>query len=390
MAVVANVCSVGAGSATSSVDKVGVTPSPVLTRTYKRTLQHYITNENQSSVEDVIDVAGGEGPAYRQGWHWIPYTTNKLHLTQGNIDELILMAKRYRVKKQGFTIKRLQAMQQQVSASNSTTSVSNSFVQQPGAMLFKDHEHEVFQRVVSDDAAIPIPPIVPIWQRDGGANPLADVTCNTFGSAVFGKPFAGFTVANDGSSGTLPLSMYIMPKGSSTGGQTFTNQVDWMNGGDIEWLSAGASYSYMWENPIATWQTPNYQTSDVSVGSSGTFPHDTVTLAENVATLTTQDLWNPPMMHLIRVPPLSDALGNIAVHMELIVEYTMEIEIEPKRYQYSYKTTGLGSAVAGSIITEGIAAGPMNTRAINTQYSDQASGELPGREAPAAKKCKHC
>lgn len=368
---IANVNTVGGGLLADAPTQVGASgPAPTTFR-FSKTFQHYIGNNNTSVVPTTRrGTINGETPVnmYNEGWYHIPFTSTWASTTQADRD-LLALGKRVRVVEQGFHIKRLQPIQQQISAPTSVTSISNSFVSAPCAMLYKDNEHELFEGVVKAGGA------TQIWR-------LLPSTAGSFPNVNFTQPFPVDYVT-----GELAI-VDIAPTPHATTGTAVpvTTNFDIMNGGNVTFLPASDSYSYTWKNPVKWWQNG----TDVLVATGGDsvvanfLPTDTTLNRSNMATGIQQNLTAPPVLHLIRVPPLRDTLGNIIISMELIIEYYMVVEMELSRMLVSHRIDANGA----SVLPAAVAPKPANPRVMMSQLSAQWR-ETHQREAVEAAKGKY-
>lgn len=373
MAATATVSTVGAGPVVDG-GHIGQPPSHAR-RTFKRTMQHYITNAGNSTAPAVVAIAppaGVTGPSsfYKEGWFWIPYTDTRTSMTQANRDEILLSAKRFRCVGAGFKVKRLQCMYQQVTNNASTTSITNNFVQAPALMHFRDTEHEIYENAFANTATYPTnngTRPLPIWN----INTLFTNSPNT--TAPYANPFSTMTLTADGVSGTMREVM-IGLDAFNFANVTVPSMLSLMHGGDIEWVPSGGEISGGWENPVSTWQTPQPDTAANGLYTTTTsFPANVIQLYENMATSITQ-LVAPPMMHLLRVPPLSDVVGAMIMHWELIVEYSSTWEWEGGRYVFGRSAAATG-ATMGTTVLPALNQWPTNAR--TTNFSDRNVNNQP-------------
>lgn len=363
----ANVSTVGGAVQADKNMKIGPKPLGVQTTSFRRTLQHYITNNNASSNESV-GVATGHW-AFKQGWHYIPHTYLRAAMTQADEDMIKLSSKQYRIKSQGFTIKKFNVIQEAVASNASTTSVVSTFVQAPCAMVYKDDMHEMFEHTFKEQTGVAIA-VNPVWDDIGS---LATNTPNLNNpDAWFATPFTLFANPANGRSGMLYTTQFQFsaPTGNTT--PPLVTNFDLMNGGNIEIIQTGSGYSYTWENPSNAWHstamrvlTTTVPEDDLQWTVNGLIP-DTIEMKANAATELFENVTNMPVMHLIRVPPVSGSLGTILVNCELWIEYHVEIEWTPGRYLFG---RGVPSATTGDSrsVVDTLNPYPVNARAITAQ-----------------------
>lgn len=367
----ANVNTVGGGVSDAPAPKLEPKPQPFITRTFKRTFQHYVHNNNASTVP----VYDATNLSWKQGWAWIPYTDPNISMTPQDLTELYTSAKCYRIKEMGFTIKRISCVQQQAKVGAGTTDVTNSFVSAPVVMLFKDTNHEIYHGTYDESASITIGTTSPIV--------LQEPTTNN----GYQTPFAA-TLAD----GSLRLTQYTLRAGFATGaGYPTANTFDLMWGGDIDLLQTGANYSHTWKNDHERWFSPNRPTGAMNPGDEAEFlttmgaipsPYQTVmSIANGIPDL---DI-TPPMMHLIRCPPVLDSLGPITVVVELWVEYHCTIEYMPGRYMQN-RTANAGA----QFNTANAVPFPTNNRMIFHAASNYYSLAADQDGVPTAKRSKYC
>lgn len=351
------------------------------TQRFARTFQHYISNNNESSGPTITNIAAvaNVNPAaksVKEGWYHLPYTYSCMALTQAQRDMIIVGAKRMRVIDAGFEIKRIVAMQQETIPASAGTRVTNTFVQAPAAMVFQDTDNDMFEWTYDANEVFGAAS-TPIWQSSTTLGPKAP---NNQGRSVFGIGAGG---------GTAPLLLtQFIPGGFNPSGTTNPDDFSLMNGGDITLVQSGEKFGYTWKNPVAQWQSPNQRrgtATEVLTGqpqfdwqpltnagalSASAFPDDIVSLYENIATELTQNVWNGPKMHLIRVPPLFNAAGAVNTIFELYVEYHMTVEWEDGRYLY-----GRGNQGTDSLIANGapLNAWPTSGRVVFQQFDPAAN-----------------
>lgn len=363
----ANVSSVGGGVSDVQAPKLEPKPEPFLTRTYKRTFQQYVHNNNASTVP-VYDTTNH---SWKQGWAWIPYTDLGASMTTQDKSELLLTSKCYRIKEMGFTIKRISCVQQQAKNNASTTEINNSFVSAPVVMLFKDTNHEIYHGVYDESASITIGTTSPI----GIQNPTTNLGYTT--------PFAA-TLPE----GSLRLTQYTQRTQYSS---ATANTFDLMWGGDIDLLQTGGQHSYTWKNNKQRWFSPNARYGSATPGAEVEFGN-TLGMIPSVYSMYTDMTTGipdidvtPPMMHLIRCPPVVDALGPITVVVELWIEYHCTIEYMPGRY--------LANRVSDSSDQFSIASAiayPTNNRMIAVPTTTYYGREAEQQSGPSAKRAKYC
>lgn len=113
MAVVANVDTAVGGGEKAQTTNIQPDRDGVQHLSYRRTYQHYLTNDNTSSTPVVVDgigtTSGGSG-AFRSacykvmtsGWANIPYNSMHAAMTQADLLALTHIAKSFRVVSCGF------------------------------------------------------------------------------------------------------------------------------------------------------------------------------------------------------------------------------------------------------------------------------------------------
>lgn len=322
-------------------------------QTYRRTCQHYITNNNTSiaptvtilpnvpTTIGVIQYPSANYAAFDQGYVHIPFASTAMAMDAADWDEIQIGASRLRIVDCGFEIARITCSQQTVVAAAATTSVTNQFTQAPTLMLVKDDDH-----VLSGMATIDNPAIV------GPSN------C----SSVMTKPgIANKAFVHSFMNGNLPKVTWLQACGAGT---VFDPEIslDLLKGGHVHLLSTSDTYSYNWTDP-----DENRWLSPFQIGNSDTLIDETArnlnfypglaggsftaAILQNVATDVNRNLISVPVNHFIRVPPLYTQLSAVVVTMELWIEYKMTVEWVPGRYLTTRALTGGdGSALAGNMI----------------------------------------
>lgn len=317
MATAQNVSTVGGAPQTDQSENIGAKPQHINTTHYRRTFQHYMTNNNASTTP-LFEQTGGFD-TYAQGWAHVDYTRMESSMTVADRDTLRISAAKYRIKEQGFRIKKCNLIQQTVTTNAVTTNITNSFVQVPTIMIFKDTHHDLFEATYQVDTVMSATSD-PIWSQTTSKS-------NTSMTVPFAPSFAN---------GELIYTKISLPNNAPTGDQTSNFDILW--GGDIELLGTGEQFSYTWHNNKKVWFTPNMIATAAAPGTSNTFT-DTMYLIDNTVQMYNEASTNlpdedvtPPLMHLLRVPPLRDTLGAISIGVELWIEYFCTIEWIPGRY----------------------------------------------------------
>lgn len=302
-------------------------------------------------------------------------------LTQSDRDTITSQARKYRIVSQGFKIVKFNAMQQSASFSTSTTQTNNSFVQAPAALVYIDDGHELFE-LTYGEAPTGVARSIPIWGNvSESGNPIVPNSTQAGGGlGDMGKIYAGFTNPTDGTSGLLiPVQHQLV-----SNAQMNLFNFDVQNGGKVQLLQSGQEFEYTWHNPVSQWINPNYGVTLSQPSITINLIKDSTTLQANYATGIIENVWHPPVMHLIKMPPLQDALGNITISAELWIEYTCVIEIETGRFLYT-KATGLNSMLP--TITQSLPY-PVSERQIFSQTNDPSLEEEPVPNANRFKKPK--
>lgn len=337
------------GSMKDESEKLEEKPINTNIRTFKRTFQHYATNNNASSspaVAPAVTPGGRNVFIYGQGWYFIPYTYLVTAMTSADQD-VIALSRNYRIVSQGFSITKINCIQQQVNANTSSTTISNSFVQAPCVMLFKDDNNEMFENTFAAQSTISARDI-PIWVNTNGIDGGGTNSVSAASLMKFTKSFAGFTTLSDGASGTLREVQFQVPSlaGATSGA---IDAFDLMNGGNITLLQSGQEFHHMWHNPIKQWLSPIVDSTATDQGRYVTtplLPVSSVTMHNNAATELPRNVVHVPPMFLLRIPPLADSLGNIIIAVELWIEYTLTIEYLDGRYNYS---RAMGNGTVGML-----------------------------------------
>lgn len=315
-----------------------------------------------SSLAPVYDADSGYC-TYNEGWCHINYTHMKTSMTEADIDFIRIGAKKYRIAAQGFDIKRINCIQQNVVASANTTNINASFQSAPSLLLFKDTDNDLFSHTyVGSIAMSAIQAETPVWK---------DV--NNTSNKNYTTPFAN--PVTDGALTNVKVSMQGVVQPQLIDQATnFTL----MHGGDIEWLTAGKTASHSWTNDNPAWFSPNIGQSALQLGNnefddSMNFITNTVEMYENCATGVPHCFANPPTMCLLRVPPVCDLLGPISMIFEVQIEYWCDIEWVPGRY---IQTLNNSNAAPAAIA--------LNRRfyLANKRHLVNLTDDIPTREAP--------
>lgn len=322
----ANVSTVGGGAISVANDKLEQTDLGSYTKTFRRTFQHYATNSQGSTSpkSDELPDAGSDKIRNISGWYHIPYTRISSSVTKADQGSHFVYSNGYELLEQGFKITKMNVMQQAVLQKPTGPGISNSFVSAPQVMIFKDSRHDIYEYVT---AATATDITVPIWSTDLAPN---DKMISPFAAAPI-----RFTQVSDGNSGTLIETAIWNRRDPSSSGAQDVRMFDLMNGGDIELLSTGGQYSYTY-NPKDVFLFPK-DYLNIDSGVFNIIP-DTTFVWRNAATEVVRNNPSPPMLHLLRVPPLSDNLGNIDIAVELWIEYYSTFRFFPGRYYYSLST----------------------------------------------------
>lgn len=308
-------------------EQVSFTPQPSNRRTltFKRTAQHYITNNNTSSAPTVTFVnnttpvvtdSAFPNPRYAvydQGYVNIPYSNPNMTITTTDWDQILISARKMRYVNMGYSIKRISPCQQQVAVQASTTAITNSFTQAPVIMMVFDNDHSLAS-ISTITTENPPAQRQTIFRQPGIAN------------VGFALSFAG---------GQLPPIQTLIPINTSY--TSIAANFDILIGGDFKLMSGGEQHSHMWEAGNGRWFTPTInQTANpnsvVNLQAQEILTQLVGGLEQNLATEVTFNMLNPPPMHLLRVPPLFNSGGPITLNIELWIEYTCTIELDSGRY----------------------------------------------------------
>lgn len=317
-ATTASVNTVGGSEISAPIEHVLPKANDIKTQRFKKVMQHYITNSGNSMVPKMA-VENVSYDCYYEGWCHLNYTSTRASMNQGEVDALMLSAKKYRVKAQGYDIKRINCIQQNVTVQNATTTINSSYQSAPSIMLFKDADDDLYERTFNANVVMTDTQFnLPVW-RDPAA-----VSNDTYST-----PFAA-TAAH----GALTEVKTVFPNMMTVVDNP--SNFSLMHGGDVEFLTAGKTHSHTWVNPNAEWHSPNMRSEDAGAGESPFITEvdiisNTVEITHNAAT----GVMHPnavPQMHLLRVPPVHDLLGPIVMLFELLVEYWVEIEWMEGRY----------------------------------------------------------
>lgn len=332
----ANVNTAGGGAISVANDIIEQTDIGSYTKSFKRTLQHYVTNSGTSATPTAIETA--TDARYNQGWYHVPYTRPRASLTTNDLNVNFFPANGYELLEQGFKITKMNVMQQAVVAAGAGNKVVNSFVSAPQIMIFKDTRHDIFEYVTLATAP---DPNTPIWSLQNSSNSMDGIPL----VCPFANAPIRFTEVSNGTSGTL-IETGIWQRGWVGGGGESPDPyfMDLMNGGDIELMSTGGSFSYSYKPRKKFLFPPNI--TDIDNGFFSMM-NDTTFVWKNAATEVILNNPDPPMLHLIKVPPLSDNLGNINIAIELWIEYHSTWKFFPGRYHYTRGQTS--AAVSGSL-----------------------------------------
>lgn len=362
-------------------------------KTYTRMLQHYVTNNNASTAPEFNGTAGQE--TWRQGWFHLPYTNIHMAMTARDIETMLVSGRKWRVLHQGFKIKRIQCIQQQVNTNGATAQISSSFVQAPTILIYKDDKHELFQ-FTAPTTQLDTAPFVPIWSSTNFASNIQPPLPNQRGRRIFST----YTSAADGTSGTLYEVKFGIPNSSGyTTGTEGAYQFDLMNGGNVTTLSTGDTYtashgiSTQWiscAEPAVNFASPTPRFNAIHTVAY----EDTTNLVPNIAsaeqnaggqlTGTVVNEYSPAPMHLIRVPPVANTLGNIILNYELWVEYTMTIEVMCGRFLWQ-RNPGATTISDPSITLNYF---PQSTRNLMLSSTPNIVPQVAGQEGPAEKRSR--
>lgn len=381
MATVANANTAGGATMKDGSQMLEEKPLNRKTFVYKRTLQHYITNNNKSSTPSVSYDTDDAVTVYQQGWAHIPFTKINAAMTGQDRDTITAQARKYRIVSQGFRIVKFNAMQQSASFSTSTTQTNNSFVQAPAALIYIDDGHELYE-LTYGEAPTGVARQIPIWGNSGeDGNPIVPNSSTAgVGLGDMAKIYAGFSNPTDGTSGLLIPVQHQLYSSS----QMNINNFDVQNGGKVHLLQSGQEFEYTWHNPVTQWISPNYGVTLSQPSVTINLIKDTTTLNANYGTGVIENVWKPPVMHLIRMPPLQDALGNITLSAEIWIEYTCVVEIETGRFLFS-RNIALNSL--GQSLTQALPY-PVSEREIFSQTNDPSVEEDIKRNTNRFKKPK--
>lgn len=323
-------------------------------QTFRRTCQHYVTNNNTSTTPTVTVVTNGTGSlpvthfdslyyaVFDQGFVNIPFTSTSMAMDAAEWDEIQIGASKFRIVDCGFQIARITCSQQTIQSTGATTTVSNQFTQAPTLILVKDRDHVLSGMGTTN-------------------NPLVTAPSNCDSINIV-PGIANKSFAHTFSAGLLPKVVWLQACGLGT---VFDQEIsfDIMKGGEFDLLSTGDKYTYHWQNPDEDrWQTPFFMGNQAGLNDETVRNTDyyntsafaasvTAALQYNLGTDVIRNLVKVPCAHFIRVPPLLSQLSPLTVTLELWIEYSMTVEWIPGRYLTTRALTGGdGSALAGNMI----------------------------------------
>lgn len=305
--------------------------------TYRRTCQHYVTNNNASIAPTVTVRANSDGAIQTptafssdyyadidQGWVNIPFMNSAMSMDQSDWDEIQCGAARLRFVDCGFTIERMQCMQQTVSTISSTTTVTNQFTQAPAVMLFKDDDHSISTMATTGNPA---------------STALMDLGTLHAAPGIANKAFPGSF-----NGGLLPNVHILQPCSAGTVNMNAETSFDLQKGGHVTYLQSGNKYTYKWTNPdMHRWMSPmlvgnnEFLLTDETTKQTGFYAPNLFgtflcAIMPNLATNVNRNLVDIPHSHMMRVPPSFNPSGPIIINMEMLVTYFMTIEWIPGRY----------------------------------------------------------
>lgn len=298
--------------------------------TFSQIFQHYVEVNARSAVPAYVQTGGFD--TYSEGWYHIDYTRLHAGMCQADRDVIKLCAKKYRICDQGFRIKRINCIQQNVAVSAATATINASFQSAPSVMVFKDTDNDVYQATYRQGLTMAVDSDC-VW-ADTSAGPNSSYT-ETYAS----------TIAN----GALQEVKISRPNGLGAGVVDQPRNFSLMHGGDIEWISPGDDkYSHHWENKSNQWFSPNLAESNLGLGQNQYqqttgIVNTSVQMFENAATGIPDPHVDIPEMILIRAPPVRDSLGLINMVFELMIEYYTTIEWMSGRYLNHYDTNSAPS-----------------------------------------------
>lgn len=335
---------------------------------FARTLQHYVTNNNESSQPVAASVTNtpSAGQAftnsvylvYNQGWFFIPFEYKWAAMTAADMDSITSSARAYRIKDAGFTIKRITATQTQASPSGSTTTITSQYVQQPSLILFKDVEHEMYSSTAAYGIGGTSVVTNAYWECDGGPGiggtafvpPNSAVSSPEFGftSPNSNVPYMTNDFATSFANGRLNQVKFQIPA-NTTQGAPHPNSLSLLNGGEVKVLSVGDTYSYTWHNKSPIWYPCNASGLGSQSGTASTIlsgsmePYKFGQLARNLATEVVTNMIDKPHMHLVRVPPIFNLESVLVTDMELWIEYHCTVETKGGHYMLSRNRAALNT-----------------------------------------------
>lgn len=358
--VLANVNDVGSGVVNAPTPDLGDRRENNETYHFARTLQHYVTNNNESSQPVAASVLNTPIPGaaftqsaylvYNQGWFFIPFEFKWAAMTAADMDSITSSSRAYRIKDAGFTIKRITATQTQATATGSTTTINSQYVQQPVLILFKDVEHEMYSTTAAYGAGGTTPSPNAYWEVDGGPGSVstapfvlpnsATTTPLSYNAQSSNYPYMTNDFATSFTNGRLNQVKFQIPCATSSGAPS-PNSLSLLNGGEIKVLSVGDQYSYTWRNKSPIWYPCN--PSGASGTAQETFtnafgimePYKFGQLSRNIATEVVTNMIDKPHMHLVRVPPVFNTESVLVTDMELWIEYHCTVETKGGHYMYS-------------------------------------------------------
>lgn len=320
--------------------------------TFKRFSQHYLSNNNEStvptvavhtnaaSVNDPVNFASFYNAVFNQGYVNLPFTATEMAMTQAEWDGIQAQCSKFRIAGCGFKIFDIQCGQQTVNVSGSTTTVTNQFTQLPKIMIVKDVDH-----ILATMATI---------------SPISDPLSNLF-NVIVAPGNANSTFASSFATGQLPAVKWIQPCGLGT---TFNaeHSFEVTKGGEVHFIGVGDEYNYHWENPDHDrWQSPLFTTNNPAGYDEtirNTLYYDltdvgsiTNAIQQNLATDVNINLKSIPNHHFIRVPPQFNDIGPININLSIYVEYYMTIEWYTGNFITTRNLTGENaSMLAGNFI----------------------------------------
>lgn len=252
--------------------KAANTALPSVRQTFRRTYSHYITATNSigSATTRANFIGVTTAVEFKDGCASIPYQNLGVAFTPAMFLKLKAHATHYKVHALGFTIKKINMMQENLTSRQQSTTLENTFVSRPSLLMMTDINHQ-FDDVVGASGL-----------TSAGTGIGANDSRPRLMRALMSTPTMTANVNNETTVGTFT---YKYPASQADGGLeevSFYMSSDVDDLAQLRWctdeilpvteIGEGSTKTFVWQNPRPEWHGSGTQPWYQVVNSNNATP----------------------------------------------------------------------------------------------------------------------